>query len=86
MKITFTFLQIIGILLFISICFWLLPMFYDAWMFPKYNKYGNLTPKSGWLRVFSVIYGFIVFLIYLGPMGGDKHLVKKRSITLKKPF
>lgn len=86
MKITFTFWQVIGILIFILVCYLLFPWFYNSWMFPEYNKFGKITNDTGFGRFFSVVFGTILLIIYLGPMNGVKHLDKKRSITLKNPF
>ncbi len=86
MKITFTFWQVIGILLLTLICYYLIPWFYNSWMFPEYNEFGKLTKNTFAIRVFSFLFGIILLIIYLGPMNGVKHLNKKRSITLKNPF
>ena len=86
MKITFTFWQVIGILLFITICYFAIPWFYNSWMFPEYNSFRNMTNYTGFGRVFSCMFGIVLLIIYLGPMNGVKHLDKKRSITLKNPF
>ena len=86
MKITFTFWQIIGILIFILICYLLFPWFYNSWMFPEYNNFGNMTNYTVFVRFFSIIFGIILLIIYLEPMNGARHLNKKRSITLKNPF
>ena len=40
MKITFTFWQVIGILIFILICYLIFPWFYNSWMFPEYRESG----------------------------------------------
>lgn len=86
MKITFTFWHIIGILIFISICYWLLPLFYNSWMFPEYTKYGTLTDKTSFIRFMSSIFITILLIIYLGPMNGAEYLSKKRTIKLTNPF
>lgn len=86
MKITFTFWQVIGILILILICYLLFPWFYNSWVFPKYNEFGKITNNTGFGRFVSVVFGTILLIIYLGPMNGVKHLEKKRSITLKNPF
>ena len=86
MKITFTFWQVIGILLFITICYFAIPWFYNSWMFPEYNKFDRISNKDIFGRFISLIFVTITLIIYLGPMNGVKHLEKKRSITLKNPF
>ena len=86
MKITFTFWQVIGILLFITICYFAIPWFYNSWMFPEYTKFGNITNETIFGRFISIIFTIIILIVYLGPMNGVKHLDKKRSITLKNPF
>ena len=86
MKITFTFWQLIGILIFILICYYAIPWFYNSWMFPEYNKFGNMEENSIFGRFSSSVFGTVLLIIYLGPMNGVKHLNKKRSITLKNPF
>ncbi len=86
MKITFTFWQVIGILILTLICYLLFPWFYNSWIFPEYNKFGIMTNYNAFGRFFSIIFGIVLLLIYLGPMNGVKHLDKKRSITLKNPF
>ena len=86
MKITFTFWQVIGILIFILICYLIFPWFYNSWMFPEYTKFGSMTNHSAFGRFFSILFGSILLIIYLGPMNGVRHLDKKRSITLKNPF
>ena len=86
MKITFTFWQLIGILILTLICYLIFPWFYNSWMFPEYDKFGNITDYSGFGRLFSGVFGTIMLIIYLGPMNGVRHLNKKRSITLKNPF
>ena len=86
MKITFTFWQVIGILILTLICYLIFPWFYNSWMFPEYTKLGSMTNYNAFGRFFSIIFGLILLIIYLGPMNGAKHLDKKRSITLKNPF
>ena len=86
MKITFTFLQVILILILTLICYLIFPWFYNSWIFPEYNELGNMTNHSRFGRVFSILFGLILMIIYLGPMNGIRHLDKKRSITLKNPF
>lgn len=86
MKITFTFWQVIGILIFILVCYLLFPWFYNSWMFPEYNEHNNIEEITIFGRFFSAVFITILIIIYLGPMNGVKHLDKKRSITLKNPF
>lgn len=87
MKITFTFWQVIGILIFILICYYAIPWFYNSWMFPEYHELNNrITHDTFIARVLSVLFSIIMLFVYLGPMNGVKHLNKKRSITLKNPF
>lgn len=86
MKITFTFWQIIGILILTLICYLIFPWFYNSWMFPEYTKFGNITTETIFGRFISIIFTIIILIVYLGPMNGVKHLDKKRSITLKNPF
>ena len=86
MKITFTFLQVILILILTLICYLIFPWFYNSWMFPEYTKFGSMKNHSAFGRFFSILFGSILLIIYLGPMNGVKHLDKKRSITLKNPF
>ena len=86
MKITFTFWQVIGILIFITICYFAIPWFYNSWMFPEYNKFDHISNEDIFGRFISLIFVTIILIIYLGPMNGVKHLDKKRSITLKNPF
>ncbi len=86
MKITFTFWQIIGILIFILICYYAIPWFYNSWMFPEYTNFGSMKNHSTFGRFVSVLFGSILLIIYLGLMNGVEHLNKKRSITLKNPF
>ena len=86
MKITFTFWQVIGILIFIFVCYLLFPWFYNSWIFPEYNEHNNMEEITIYGRFFSIVFGLILLIIYLGPMNGIKHLDKKRSITLKNPF
>ena len=86
MKITFTFWQVILILIFILICYLMFPWFYNSWMFPEYNKFDRISNEDIFGRFISLIFVTIILIIYLGPMNGVKHLEKKRSITLKNPF
>ncbi len=86
MKITFTFWQVIGILLLTLICYYLIPWFYNSWMFPEYNEFGHIKKDDMLARCSSIVFGIILLIIYLGPMNGVEHLGKKRSITLKNPF
>lgn len=86
MKITFTFWQVIGILILTLICYLIFPWFYNSWMFPEYNEHKHMKEISIFGRFFSGVFGTILLIIYLGPMDGVKHLDKKRSITLKNPF
>lgn len=86
MKITFTFWQVIGILILTLICYYLIPWFYNSWMFPEYRKSGIMTQNTLMGRTLSIVFSIIVLIVYLGPMNGVKHLDKKRSITLKNPF
>ena len=86
MKITFTFWQVIGILILTLICYLIFPWFYNSWMFPEYNKFNNMINEDLLGRFISIIFTIIILIVYLGPMNGAKHLDKKRSITLKNPF
>lgn len=86
MKITFTFWQVIGILILTLICYLIFPWFYNSWMFPEYNKFGHIKNDDILARFSSIVFGIVLLLIYLGPLNGSKHLDKKRSITLKNPF
>ena len=86
MKITFTFWQVIGILICILICYLLFPWFYNSWMFSEYHKTGRMTQNTFMGRTLSIVFSITVLIVYLGPMNGVKHLDKKRSITLKNPF
>ena len=86
MKITFTFWQIIGILIFILIFYYAIPWFYNAWMFPEYSEPGIITNDTFMVRILSILFIITILIVYLGPMNGSKHLDKKRSITLKNPF
>lgn len=86
MKITFTFWQVIGILILTLICYLLFPWFYNSWIFPEYNKFGHIKENDIIARFSSIVFGIVLLIIYLGPMNGVKHLEKKRSITLKNPF
>ena len=86
MKITFTFWQVIGILILTLICYYLIPWFYNSWIFPEYNEFGHIKRGDILGRFTSIIFGLILLIIYLGPMNGFKYLEKKRSITLKNPF
>mgnify|MGYP003505411424 FL=1 len=86
MKITFTFWQLIGILIFILICYYTIPWFYNSWIFPEDRESGTITQDTFIARSFSVIFSVGILIIYLGPMDGGRHLYKKRSITLKNPF
>ena len=86
MKITFTFLQIILILILTLICYLIFPWFYNSWIFPEYTEFGIMINKTVLGRIISIVFGLILLIIYLGPMNGVKHLDKKRSITLKNPF
>ena len=86
MKITFTFWQVIGILIFITICYFAIPWFYNSWMFPEYRESGIMTDDTFRTRISSIVFTIIILIVYLGPMNGVKHLDKKRSITLKNPF
>ena len=86
MKITFTFWQVILILILTLICYLMFPWFYNSWMFPEYNKYKHMEKISIFGRFLSCVFGTLLLIIYLGPMNGVKHLNKKRSITLKNPF
>ena len=86
MKITFTFWQVIGILILTLICYLIFPWFYNSWIFPEYNEYKHMKEISIFGRIFSITFGLILLIIYLGLMNGVKHLNKKRSITLKNPF
>ena len=86
MKITFTFWQVIGILILTLICYYLIPWFYNSWMFPEYRESGIINQDTFIVRMLSIIFSICMLIIYLGPMNGVKHLDKKRSITLKNPF
>lgn len=86
MKITFTFWQVIGILIFILICCYAIPWFYNSWMFPEYRESGTITHNTFRARTLSIVFSIAILIVYLGPMDGVKHLDKKRSITLKNPF
>ena len=86
MKITFTFWQVILILILTLTCYLVFPWFYNSWMFPEYNEYKHMKQISIFCWFFSIVFGLILLIIYLGPMNGLKHLNKKRSITLKNPF
>jgi len=86
MKITFTFWQVIGILIFIFVCYLLFPWFYNSWIFPEYDEFGTMKNISSFGRFISIIFIIILLIIYLVSMNGVKHLDKKRSITLKNPF
>ena len=86
MKITFTFWQVIGILVLIYTSYLLFPWFYHVWMFPEYRESGIMTNDTFIVRTLSIIFSICMLIIYLGPMNGVKHLNKKRSITLKNPF
>ena len=86
MKITFTFWQVIGILIFITICYFAIPWFYNSWMFPEYNEFNSMRNEDALGRFISITFTIIILIVYLGPMNGVRHLDKKRSITLKNPF
>ena len=86
MKITFTFWQLIGILILILVCYLIFPWFYNSWMFPEYHKSGRINQDTFIARMLSIVFSIIILIVYLGPMNGAKHLYKKRSITLKNPF
>ena len=86
MKITFTFWQIIGILIFILICYYAIPWFYNSWMFPEYRESGRINKDTFIARMLSIVFSIIILIVYLGPMNGVRNLKKKRSITLKNPF
>ena len=86
MKITFTFWQLIGILILILICYYTIPWFYNSWMFPEYNRFNSMINEDLLGRFISIIFTIIILTVYLGLMNGVEHLNKKRSITLKNPF
>ena len=51
MKITFTFWQVIGILILTLICYLIFPWFYNSWMFPEYNEFNSMKNEDGVIEI-----------------------------------
>ena len=82
MKITFTFWQVIGILILTLICYLIFPWFYNSWIFPEYNTLGHIKEDDILARFSSIVFGIVLLLIYLGPIVVNKKLLKEHRAKI----
>jgi hypothetical protein len=81
MKIKFNLGQLLILIATILTIYYLGPLFYNAWVNPEYDKYGNMTHDTIFIRMIGSIIIVLPIIIYLIVTDGAI-LTKKREINL----
>ena len=81
MKIKFSLFQVLLLIIVIFAIYHLGPMYYDAWINPKYDKYGNLFRNIFFIRFVDTIIIIVPVFTYL-IITDARILTKKREINL----
>ena len=81
MKIKFSLFQVLLLIIVIFAIYHLGPIYYDAWINPKYDEYGNLFKNIFFIRVIGTTIIILPVFIYLITTDA-RILTKKREINL----